>query len=170
MNCLQACEEEFDPDYHTEEKMAEDVDKLYEMGQGKWGTDEKGFFKLLCASPPEYLQKLNLLYADKYGYTLMMAMEKELGGDAGNAGLFMLGMKLKPYKTIAKTIKLACKGFGTDETLLTACLVRYQPVMKAVMETFIEEYGETIQDVIKSETGGDYEKLLLKVLDSVTEG
>lgn len=29
------------------------------------------------------------------GFTLLKAMETELGGDAGNAGLFMLGMKLK---------------------------------------------------------------------------
>ena len=45
----------------------------------KWGTDEKGLFKLLCASPAEYLEKLNLVYADKYGYTLLKTMEKELG-------------------------------------------------------------------------------------------
>jgi len=43
---------------------------------------------------------------------------------------------------------------GTDETLLTATLLRYQGVMKSVMEAFIEEYGETIQDAVKAETGG----------------
>ena len=132
----------------------------------KFGTDEKGFFKLLCASPAEYLEKVNLAYADKYGFTLMKAMETELGGDAGNAGLFMLGMKLKPYLTIAKLLKSAVKGFGTDELLLTSCLIRYQPILKSVMEAYIEEYGETLQDVVKSETRGDYEKLLIKILDS----
>lgn len=76
----------------------------------KWGTDEKGLFKFLCSAPPEHLKKLNLIYADKYGYTLLKVMEKELGGDAGRAGLFMLGMKLKPYETIAKLIEKACKG------------------------------------------------------------
>lgn len=34
INCLQAAEEAYDPDYHTEDKMAEDVDALYEMAQG----------------------------------------------------------------------------------------------------------------------------------------
>lgn len=96
------------------------------------------------------------------------AMETELGGDAGNAGLFMLGIKLKPYQTMARTIKAACKGFGTDETLLTACLIRYQPVMKQVMEAFIEAYGDTIEEVIKAETRGDYEKLLLKVVQTAS--
>ena len=76
----------------------------------KWGTDEKGLFKFFCSAPPEHLKKLNLIYADKYGYTLLKVMEKELGGDAGRAGLFLLGMKLKPYETIAKLIEKACKG------------------------------------------------------------
>lgn len=101
-NALQAAEEGYDPDYHTEDKMAEDAEALYKMGQGAWGTDEKGMFKLLCACPPEYLKKLNLVYADKYGYTLLKAMETEIGGDAGRAGLFMLGMKIKPYETGTK--------------------------------------------------------------------
>jgi len=108
-NALQAAEEVYDEDYHNDEKMEEDAAKLYEMGQGKWGTDEKGMFKLLCASPPEYLKKLNLVYADKYGFTLLKAMETEVGGDAGRAGLFMLGMKIKPYETVAKLIDKACK-------------------------------------------------------------
>ena len=71
INCLQAAEEEYDEDYHNEEKMEADVAALYEMGQGSWGTDEKGFFKILCASPPEYMSKLNLAYAEKHGFTLL---------------------------------------------------------------------------------------------------
>ena len=65
---------------------------------------------MICASPPEYLQKLNLVYAEKYGFTLLKAMETEVGGKGGRAGIFMLGMKLKPYETIAKLIDSACKG------------------------------------------------------------
>ena len=34
INCLQAAEQEYDPEYHTDAKMAEDVNALYEMGQG----------------------------------------------------------------------------------------------------------------------------------------
>ena len=34
VNCMQASEEAFDPDYHTEDKATEDAEKLYKMGQG----------------------------------------------------------------------------------------------------------------------------------------
>ena len=66
---LQGIEEEYDPQYHNKNKIEEDAKKLYEMGQGKWGTNEKGLFKILCSAPPKYLKELNLYYADKYGYT-----------------------------------------------------------------------------------------------------
>lgn len=161
---MQAAEEEFDPDYHNEDKMKEDAEKLYEMGQGKWGTDEKGMFKVLCASPPEYLKQLNLFYADKYGYTLMKVMEKEMSGDAGRAGVFLLGMKLKPYETVAKLIEKACKGFGTNEILLTTTLIRYQKIMGEVKAAYEELTGKTLEETVKSETRGDYERILLEIV------
>ena len=71
-----------------------------------------------CAVDVEIDGSLTSCLGFSLGFTLLKAMETELGGKAGNAGLFMLGMKLKPYKTIAKLIKQACAGFGTCIYLL----------------------------------------------------
>ena len=60
----------------------------------KWGTDEKGLFKFFCAAPSEHLKKLNLIYADKYGYTLLKVMEKELGTSLPRG---LRGHPLRPY-------------------------------------------------------------------------
>ncbi|KAL3933820.1 MAG: hypothetical protein SGARI_003617 [Bacillariaceae sp.] len=78
----------------------------------------------------------------------------------------MLGMKLKPFETIAKLVKSACAGMGTDELLLTTCVIRYQHVMKEVMSAHIELFGKTIHERVRSETGGNYEKVLLAVLNA----
>eukprot|EP00549_Striatella_unipunctata_P023814 CAMPEP_0118715030 /NCGR_PEP_ID=MMETSP0800-20121206/26608_1 /TAXON_ID=210618 ORGANISM="Striatella unipunctata, Strain CCMP2910" /NCGR_SAMPLE_ID=MMETSP0800 /ASSEMBLY_ACC=CAM_ASM_000638 /LENGTH=331 /DNA_ID=CAMNT_0006621073 /DNA_START=33 /DNA_END=1028 /DNA_ORIENTATION=+ len=161
--CLQGAEEEYDPDYHTEEKAKEDVEAIYNAGQGKWGTDEQGLFKVLCASPAEHLKKVNMLYADKHGYTLMKVLEKEMGGDLQKGSLFMLGMKTKPSETIAKLIKSACAGFGTDELLLTCTLIRYQKVLKDAEVAHVDLFGKTICDRIQSETGGSYRDVLLAI-------
>jgi hypothetical protein len=105
LNCLQANQEEYNPDdIHTSSKMEEDCEAFYHTAQGKFGTNEKGFFKLLCVLPPEYVPPLNMMYADKYGYTLFKAIETEMGGQLRDAALFLLGMKLKPYETVAKLI------------------------------------------------------------------
>jgi hypothetical protein len=167
--CLQATEETYDPGFHNAEKMKEDAEKLYKMGQGKFGTDEAGLFKILCASPPEYLQKLNLIYAEKYGYTLVKAMETEFRGSTAPAAMFMLNMKVKPYEAIATLIETACKGFGTNELLLTCTILRYQSIMKEVMLAHIELFGKTVQESVQSEVSGDYRALLLTVLESVDQ-
>jgi hypothetical protein len=165
-NCLQAAEEEYDAGFHNADKMKEDAEKLYKMGQGKFGTDESGLFKILCACPPEYLKKLNLLYAEKYGFTLVKALETELAGDVKKAAMFMLNMKIKPYEEVARLIDTACKGFGTNELLLTCAIIRYQCIMKEVMLAHVELFGTTIEDRVRSEVGGDYRALLLAVLEA----
>jgi Annexin len=166
INSLQAGEQPYDPQYHTDDMAKDDAETIYKKGQGKWGTDEKGIFKILCMAPPEYITKINAVYTDKYGYTLFKAMEKELSGNVRDGTLHMLGMKLKPYEAIAKLIKTACAGIGTDELLLTCCIIRYQHVMKEVMAAHIELFGKTVHDRVREEAGGKYKDLLLTILNT----
>mmetsp|Transcript_1071 Transcript_1071/g.2348 ORF Transcript_1071/g.2348 Transcript_1071/m.2348 type:complete len:335 (+) Transcript_1071:139-1143(+) len=166
-NCLQSGEEAYDEQYHTDDKAKDDAEFLYKKGQGKWGTDEKSIFKVLCAAPPQYLEKINKAYTEKYDVTLFHALEKELSGNVKSGTVHMLGMKLRPLETIAKLIKSACAGIGTDELLLTCCIIRYQHVMHQVMTAHIELFGKTIHERVRSECGGDYKKLLLAVLNTV---
>jgi hypothetical protein len=165
---MQAGVEKYDPQYHTADKVIEDAEEIYQKGQGKWfGTDEKSIFKILCAAPPEHVENINKAYADKYGYTLLKAMEKELTGNVRDGTLHMLGMKLKPYETAAKLIKAACAGIGTDELLLTCCIIRYQMVMKDVMGAHIEMYGKSVHERVRSECSGNYKTVLLEILNAV---
>lgn len=169
-NCLQGIEEEYDPDYHTDDLVSDDVSALHAMGEGKWGTDEAGLFKLLCARPSEHLKKVNLAYADKYDVTLFKVMEQELGGHTRDATLFLLGMKIKPYATAAKLIKQACKGIGTNELLLSCTIIRYHICLKEVMQAHEELFDKTLQERLKSEIGGDYRRLLNEMCDAAMEG
>lgn len=67
LNCLQASEEEFNYDFHTEERAKADADIIHAKGQGRWGTDERGIFKILCSSPPEHIDYISHYYTEKYG-------------------------------------------------------------------------------------------------------
>merc|ERR1739844_680320 len=165
ISAVQAAEEDFDPDYHTEDKAVEDAEILYEAGQGRWGTHESKMAKIVVLSPPKYLKIVNSVYADKYGYTLFKAFEKELGRLGGEAALFTLGMKLKPYETIAHLIKKATKGLGTNEILLTSCIIRYQDLMGQVYLAHENLFEKSIHKRVRSEVSGDYKKVLLALLD-----
>jgi len=166
MNVLQAREETYDPNIHTRAKMEEECEKLHEGGIERWGTDEKGLFKVLCASPPQYMKELNMCFAEKYGVTLAKSLEKELSGFDLDAALFLMGMKINPYEQVAKVIDRACRGAGTRELLLSATLIRYHSILKQVDEAHKELYNHSIRDRVKSETSDDYEKLLFTILDT----
>ena len=169
--CLQAAEETYDPQYHTLDKARDDADAIHAKGQGRMGTDERGIFKILVAAPPEHLQNINQFYAEKYGYTLFKALEKELGGlgerQLRQATLYELGMKLRPYQTMSDLIDQACRGFGTDELLLTCCLIRFQPHLVPVMTRHIEDHGRSLHERVREEVGGHYRAVLLHVLNTV---
>ena len=122
--------------------------------------------KIIVMSPPKYLKIVNSVYADEYGYTLFKAFEEEMSGNvAADAALFTLGMKLKPYETVAKLIKKACAGFGTDELLLTCCLIRYQDLLGHVAVAHEDLFEKSIHTRVRDETGGKYENLLLAVIN-----
>ena len=164
--CLQGIEEEYDAGYHNDDLVDKDVASLHRMGEGKFGTDEEGLFKLLCTRPSEHLKKVNQAYADKYDVTLFKVLDDELRGKCSDATVFLLGMKIKPYETIAKLIKKACQGIGTKELLLCATIIRYQICLGKVMEAYEELYGQKLRDAVKKEVGGDFERLLLELCDA----
>jgi len=58
--CMQASEEVYDPQFHTADKALEDAETIHKMGQGRWGTNERGIFKIVCASPKEHLENVSL--------------------------------------------------------------------------------------------------------------
>jgi len=166
---LQAAEENFDVDFHTEEKALEDAEEIWKKGQGKFfGTSESKIFKVIVLSPPKYLKMVNEAYADKYGYTLEKAMDKNLGGNAEKAAIFTIKMRFKPYEAIAELIKSACAGIGTDELLLTCCVIRYQDLMAHVNFSHEEMFGKSIHDRIRDECGGVYKDLLLELMKKVS--
>jgi len=168
LGSLQAAEEELDEEFHNEDKAIEDAESIFESGQGRFGTDESHLVKTIVMSPPKHLKQINLHYCDKYGYTLFKAVEKELGGDGEGALLYSLGIKLKPFETIANFIKGACAGIGTDELLLSCTLVRYQKYLPHVCATHQILFDKSLQTRILDECKGDYEKLLLAIVNKVS--
>lgn len=168
-NCLQGIEETYDAGYHTEDLVNKDVAALYKMSEGKFGTDESGLFKLLCARPSQHLKKVNQAYADKHDVTLFKVMDDELKGQLRGATLYLVGMKIKPYETVAKLIKTACKGVGTNEFLVASIVIRYQICLKEVMGAYEELYGESLKATLKSEVKGDFGRLLQEICSAAAE-
>lgn len=143
---MAANEQEYDPSIHTKEKAAEDTDFIH---------DEKNMFEIICAAPPKYLELINEVYEEQYGLTLEKAIEKGLGGKAKEGLLQTVGMKLRPIETIAKLIKHACAGMGTNELLLSTTIIRHQNVMDKVMAAHFELFKK-----VRRKNGGFRPKVI----------
>ena len=169
--CAQGIEEAYDPENtHTEEAAEEDMETYYKAGEGSWGTDENKFFKILCLSPSEHLKAIDVAYTKKYGNTMKKAATKELGGVAEDAAAYLLGIKLgDAAETIASEIKKITKGLGTDEDGLMNFIIRLSVVpdlFRFVMEKHQDLFDKTLEKRISSEVSGDFEAILLKLVET----
>ncbi len=166
MASMQEALVDFNPAFHTQAKAEEDAIALYKAGQGKIGTDEVAFIKILTSSPPQHLQNINAEYSKKYNNTIVRAVDKEFGGDAKKALLLLTRMVVDPLEYLAEHFESTMKGFGTDEEGLSRAMVRYQCVLPHIRDAYKKLYKKELRDRIHGETSGDYRALLLQILEA----
>uniref|UniRef100_K3WZ29 Annexin n=1 Tax=Globisporangium ultimum (strain ATCC 200006 / CBS 805.95 / DAOM BR144) TaxID=431595 RepID=K3WZ29_GLOUD len=166
ITALQSQRAAYDPSVHTEEKAEEDTDNLYKAGEGKWGTDEDSFVKLLVTSPPEHLAAIDAVYRKKYNKSIKGAIDAEFSGDAKHALYFYVDWMTDRNKAIADVFENAMVGFGTNEKALSAAVIRYQPFLSEVQPVYEKLHGKPLKERIAEETSGDYSGLLLALFDT----
>ncbi|DAZ94309.1 TPA: hypothetical protein N0F65_012078 [Lagenidium giganteum] len=159
---------EYKSSFHTTAKAEEDAEKLYKVGEGKWGTDEEPFIKILLSSPPQYLELLNKTYNEKYGHGIVKAVEKEFSGYAEKALKFFVRLTLEPWVLLAEHFENTMAGLGTDERSLSAFLVRYHSYLPKVKPVFESTYKISLRERVHGDTNGDYRDLLMNVIDAPT--
>eukprot|EP00568_Trieres_chinensis_P000929 CAMPEP_0183306226 /NCGR_PEP_ID=MMETSP0160_2-20130417/10715_1 /TAXON_ID=2839 ORGANISM="Odontella Sinensis, Strain Grunow 1884" /NCGR_SAMPLE_ID=MMETSP0160_2 /ASSEMBLY_ACC=CAM_ASM_000250 /LENGTH=765 /DNA_ID=CAMNT_0025469555 /DNA_START=12 /DNA_END=2309 /DNA_ORIENTATION=+ len=163
-------EEEFDPDFHTDKKAESDAEELYFATSAgnvdENEVEENSVMKILHCSPPKHLNAVVSTFESKFNCSLQEALDTAAFLAEKDAALLVLGFKLKPHETIAWLIKSACEA--TDDTLLAACIIRYQPVMRYVMLAHEELFGMSIKERIESHTSGNYRVLLLGLIETAS--
>ncbi|CAK9309201.1 unnamed protein product [Citrullus colocynthis] len=104
-------------------------------------------------------------YNDQFGN----AINKDLKIDPDNEYLKLLRSAIKcltwPEKYFEKVLRLAIKGLGTDEEALTRVVVtRAEVDMKCIVEEYYRRSSVPLDQVIKGDTSGDYEGMLLALI------
>ncbi|TDH70375.1 hypothetical protein CCR75_000391 [Bremia lactucae] len=166
LKALQEPMVEYKSSFHTKEKAAEDAELIYKAGEGKWGTDENGFVRVLLSSPPEHLRNINAAYQAKYEHDLVYVIENEFSGSECAALTYFARISLNAWSFLAEHIENTMAGIGTDSSALSAALVRYHSYLPNIMPIYEKTYQMTLQDRIKGETSGLYQELLLHLLDA----
>jgi len=158
---LMGCDRNENPQINPAE-IAEDVRALYKAGEGKIGTDEKKFYRILCNKAPWYNQALNTAYAKEHKHSLEVAISKEMSGWLKE---LLEALVNAPYDYYAERLYKAMHGAGTDDKEL-AWLVGYleRHELAYVEAIFNRRYPKHLKDMVKSDLSGDYQRAVLELM------
>lgn len=149
-----------------EQKCIQIAEELYNAGENKLGTDEQVFNKYLGNCSPAELMSIARVYHKKYGKSIIKAVESEFSGNISKLIKTIFYANISPSEYFATRIRDAVKGLGTKEKILTRVVVTRNEIdIKEMREYYKLLYSRDMIEDIKSDTSGDYRKLLVGLID-----
>ncbi|XP_077978221.1 annexin A5-like [Glandiceps talaboti] len=108
-------------------------------------------------------QEIKLAYKQRYGKDLIKDIKSEVSGDYEEVLVHLLETTAE-YD--AWLLNETISGPGTDEEVLLEILCfRSKEELQEISRVYKQKYKNTLADDIKGDTTGDFEKLLLKLLE-----
>jgi len=141
-----------------DELIARDVEALYAAGEGKIGTDDNVFIRILGGNPREYCEKLSEAYCKKYGKMLEAVVESETSFNFKRA---LLALVTPLDEWYAERLQRTMKGIGTyDHELIRIVAAQKDRRLKSIAKAFLHKYKSTLRTWVHDDTSGDFRKLL----------
>lgn len=128
-----------------------------------FGTNEKKLNEVIAPKSNAEMQKIRGAFKTKIGRDLIKDLKSETSGNYENI-LVALTMDTAEYD--AYLVRKACKGMGTNETLLSETLATRTPEdVQAMMVAYKKAYGKDMITVVESETSGNLQKVYCKIME-----
>jgi annexin A7/11 len=126
------------------------------------GTDEKTISTITIKRNNAQRQQIREAYKSCYGRDLIEDFEDELSGNYKNT---IIGMWKSPLEYDVDELRVAFEGAGTDdETVIEIIGSRSNKRLGDIKAFYEKKYFETLESRIKDETSGDFEKLLISLI------
>lgn len=128
-----------------------------------FGTDEEKLITIVTDLSLRERLKTKEAYKVNYGKDLIEDLKGELSGKFED---LIIGLFTDPIEYDAENLYKSMKGAGTDEETLIEIIASRPPwLLKKIKEKFSENYKETLEDFVKGDTSGDFQKILLGILE-----
>jgi len=128
------------------------------------GTNEAAIIKVLVSHSNAQRQVISAKYKTLYGKDLIAELKSELGGKLEDA---VIALMTPPVLFLARELRQAMKGLGTDESTLIEILCRTNAEIRAIKEAYETEYkGRKLEKDVVSETSGHFKRLLVSQVNA----
>ena len=140
--------------------MSDTLDKLEAAVTGK---DENALIDIAINNTNAQRVKLRDDYKTKFGRDLLDDFKNNFKSEFLDT---VTGVFKTPAEYDADLLYTAMKGIGSDKDVITEVLCfRDQKRINEIKAKFQEKYGKDLVAEIKSETSGDYQKIVLQLLE-----
>lgn len=139
-----------------------DLDDLYRAGEGKIGTNEDAWIKLITSRSNEHCVHLNRAYIPKSKGGKHTFKEIIASETSGNLAVALQCAFTDPVEWFARRIIQATQGAGTkDALLISSLLLPSQIQVQHIVAKLKNEMKTDLIALIKKETSGNYESVLV---------
>ena len=143
-----------------------DAQRLYQAGEGKWGTDESIFNQIFSSRSAAEIQCISQCYKNMRGKTLLKVIDTEFSGDIKNLLNTVVFSLIDLPGYYATRIRESLKGTGTNDSKLVRCIVsRAEIDMPAIKAAYLRLFNRDMLLDVRDDTSGDYKKILTHIIE-----
>lgn len=131
------------------------------------GTNEDEIIKVLVSHDNRQRQEISSKYKQLFGRELDADLKSELGGHFETA---IIALMTPTFLFLARELKRAMKGAGTDESVLIDILAtKSNADVKTIKATYQAEFNRSLEDDIRSDTEGNFQHMLVSLCNAARE-
>jgi len=125
------------------------------------GTDEETITEVIANRSNEQRQEIRAYYKQAFGSDIIDDLKSEL---CDNYETVVVSLMKKPIELAVDILHGAMAGAGTDEDALIDVLTTHNnEQLSKIKEKFEKKYGSSLEDWIKGEASGDFERFLVSL-------
>jgi len=142
------------------------AETLYKAGEGKLGTDDDTFINVIVNHSPAFLARVSHYYAATHGHSLDAGIKKETSGDYEH---LLIGCTKTRHEYFADRFHESLHWIGRDDKFIEYAFATLgKQELPIVAGIFKDRHGKDLSALIKHDTGGHYEELLLLLITHST--
>jgi len=140
---------------------ADDAQRLRDAMKGL-GTNDSVLIDIIGHRTREQRLMIASAYSTTIGRDLLKDLESETSGNYRRVLLLLM----KPRdEMIAEILHDAMEGAGTKDNILIDIITQFPYDLPAASAAYQRKYGKSLESAVKSETSGNYEKMLCALLN-----